>query len=34
MLLAVIPTDGGILIETVFYADEIKELPKEYPIRK
>ena len=30
MLLAVIPTDGGILIETVFYADEIKELPKEY----
>lgn len=30
MLLAVIPTDDGILIETMFYADEIKELPKEY----
>ena len=29
-LLAVIPTDVGILIETLFYADEIKELPKEY----
>ena len=29
-LLAVIPTDDGILIETMFYADEIKELPKEY----
>ena len=35
-LLAVIPTDDGILIETLFYADEIKELPKEYshPARK
>lgn len=29
-LLAIIPTKDGILIETMFFADEIKELPKEY----
>jgi DNA end-binding protein Ku len=28
-LLALIPTDTGILIETLFFADEIKEAPKE-----
>lgn len=30
-LLTIIPTDQGILIETMFFADEIKELPKEVP---
>ena len=29
-LLCIIPTDDGILIETMFYAAEIKELPKEF----
>lgn len=29
-LLALIPTDDGMLIETMFYLDEIKELPKEF----
>lgn len=28
-LLCLIPTDRGILVETLFYADEIKEIPKE-----
>lgn len=28
-LLALIPTDNGILIETLFFADEVKEAPKE-----
>lgn len=28
-LLALIPTDKGLLIETLFYADEVKEMPKE-----
>lgn len=28
-LLALIPTDAGILIETLFFADEVKEAPKE-----
>ena len=28
-LLALIPTDKGILIETLFFADEVKEAPKE-----
>ena len=28
-LLALIPTDTGILIETMFFADEVKETPKE-----
>ena len=28
-LLALIPTDTGILIETLFFADEVKEAPKE-----
>lgn len=28
-LLALIPTEDGILIETMFFADEIKEAPKE-----
>ena len=28
-LLTIIPTEQGILIETMFFADEIKELPKE-----
>lgn len=28
-LLCLIPTDKGILVETLFYADEIKEMPKE-----
>lgn len=28
-LMALLPTDDGILIETMFYQDEIKELPKE-----
>ena len=27
-LLALIPTDDGILIETMFFADEIKDKPK------
>ena len=31
-LLALIPTDDGILTETLFFADEIKEAPKE-PVR-
>lgn len=30
-LLTIIPTEQGILIETMFFADEIKELPKEVP---
>ena len=30
-LLAIIPTDDGILIETMFYADEIKELQYSHP---
>ena len=29
-LLCIIPTDSGMLIETMFFAEEIKELPKEY----
>jgi len=29
-LLALIPRDGGIMAETMFYEDEIKELPKSY----
>ncbi|MBC8571455.1 non-homologous end joining protein Ku [Zongyangia hominis] len=29
-LLSIIPTTDGILIETMFFADEIKELPKSY----
>lgn len=29
-LLCIIPTDDGILIETMFYAEEIKDVPKEY----
>ena len=29
-LLAIIPREEGILIETMFYQDEIKELPKSY----
>lgn len=29
-LLCILPTDDGVLIETLFFADEIKELPKEY----
>lgn len=28
-LLALIPTDNGILIETLFFGDEVKEAPKE-----
>ena len=28
-LLALIPTEHGILVETLFFADEIKEAPKE-----
>ena len=28
-LLALIPTDKGLLIETLFFADEVKEMPKE-----
>ena len=28
-LLALIPTDDGILIETLFFAEEVKETPKE-----
>lgn len=28
-LLALIPTDNGILIETLFFADEVKDAPKE-----
>lgn len=28
-LLALIPTDTGMLIETLFFADEVKEMPKE-----
>ncbi len=28
-LLALIPTENGILIETLFFADEVKETPKE-----
>ena len=30
-LLALIPTDEGILAETLFFADEVKEAPKEIP---
>ena len=30
-LIALIPRDEGILAETMFYEDEIKELPKTYP---
>lgn len=29
-MLALIPTDDGMLMETMFFADEIKEIPKEY----
>jgi len=29
-LLALIPRDGGILAETMFFEDEVKELPKTY----
>lgn len=29
-LLTIIPTEEGILIETMFYADEIKEIPKAF----
>ena len=29
-LLCIIPTDDGMLIETMFFAAEIKELPKEF----
>lgn len=28
-LLALIPTDNGLLVETLFFADEVKEAPKE-----
>ncbi len=28
-LLALIPTDTGLLVETMFFADEVKEAPKE-----
>ena len=28
-LLALIPTEDGILVETLFFADEVKEAPKE-----
>lgn len=28
-LLTLIPTDNGILIETMFFADEVKQAPKE-----
>ena len=31
-LLALIPTDDGILIETMFFADEIKDKPKDVPL--
>ena len=30
-LLVLIPNENGILIQTMFYEDEIKELPKTYP---
>lgn len=30
-LLALIPTEEGLLVETLFFADEIKEVPKEIP---
>lgn len=30
-LLALIPTEEGLLVETLFFADEIKEAPKEIP---
>lgn len=30
-LLTIIPTEQGLLIETMFFLDEIKELPKEVP---
>lgn len=29
-LLCILPTDDGILIEKMFYSDEIKEIPKDY----
>ena len=29
-LLAILPTQEGMLIEKMFYADEIKEIPKEF----
>lgn len=29
-LLAIMPTDEGIMVETMFYQDEIKEIPKAY----
>ncbi len=29
-LMAIIPREDGILISTMFYADDIKELPKQY----
>lgn len=30
-LMAIIPREDGVLISTMFYADDIKELPKQYP---
>lgn len=30
-LMALVPTDEGILAETLFFADEVKEAPKEIP---
>lgn len=30
-LLAIIPHAEGLMVETLFYADEVKELPKDYP---
>lgn len=29
-LLAIMPTDEGIMVETMYYADEIKDIPKAY----
>jgi len=29
-LMAIIPREGGVLISTMFYADEVKDLPKSY----
>ena len=29
-LLAIMPTDGGLLVETMFFDDEIKEIPKAF----
>lgn len=33
-LLAIIPREDGILISTMFYEDEIKELPKSYTVKE